>query len=148
MTDNSEYSSEGGLRVRVQRGQITLSHNGRTLGDEITIEPNIASLAEICAPQANALQPVDDLTIAESCSDDNADHVQAHALDQPINDPNATDPLTIRQAQQSQYWNYWLAAIYEELEALGAKGVYDEVEFIPLGRKAVDCKWVLHIHLC
>lgn len=63
----------------------------------------------------------------------------------PINDPDATDPATIQQAQRSIYWAQWLAAIYEELEALKAKGVYEEVDDIPRDRKAVDPKWVLHI---
>jgi Reverse transcriptase (RNA-dependent DNA polymerase) len=35
--------------------------------------------------------------------------------------------------------------MHEELEALKAKGVYEEVAELPLGRKAVQCKWVLHI---
>lgn len=42
-------------------------------------------------------------------------------------------------------WAEWLGAIYEELESLKAKGVYDEVDELPPGRKAVDSKWVLHI---
>jgi Reverse transcriptase (RNA-dependent DNA polymerase) len=35
--------------------------------------------------------------------------------------------------------------MYEELESLKAKGVYEEVDKLPPGRKAIDCKWVLHI---
>ncbi len=35
--------------------------------------------------------------------------------------------------------------MHEELKALKAKCVYKEVEELPPGRKAVQCKWVLHI---
>ena len=78
--DNAEYSSEGGLRVSVNRGQITLSHNGRKLGDEITVEPTIASIAEICAPQANALQPIDNLYASETCQSGGVDQIQVNAV--------------------------------------------------------------------
>ena len=64
---------------------------------------------------------------------------------QPIDDPNASDPQSVKEAQRSVYWSEWLAAFYEELEALKEKGVYLEVEVLPPGRRAVDCKWVLHI---
>lgn len=67
------------------------------------------------------------------------------ALTEPIDDPNEKDPETIQQAQSSVYWSYWLAAIYEELESLKQKGVYEEIEDLPQGRKAVGSKWVLHI---
>lgn len=63
----------------------------------------------------------------------------------PIDDSSATDPRSIKEAQRSIYWAQWLAAIYEELEALKAKGVYEDVDVLPPGRQAVDCKWVLHI---
>jgi hypothetical protein len=63
------------------------------------------------------------------------------------NNINAEDdnPPTVRHAQRSKYWNKWLAAMHEELEALKAKGVYEEVDQIPPGRKPVQCKWVLRI---
>jgi hypothetical protein len=67
------------------------------------------------------------------------------ALSEPIDDPNAKDPRTIREAQLSVYWSHWLAAIHEELESLKAKGVYKEVDEVPPGRRPVDSKWVLHI---
>jgi Reverse transcriptase (RNA-dependent DNA polymerase) len=35
--------------------------------------------------------------------------------------------------------------MYEELESLKAKGVYEEVDELPPGQKAISCKWVLHI---
>ena len=55
------------------------------------------------------------------------------------------DPPTIRHAQRTKFWNEWLAAIHEELEALKAKEVYEELDSLPPGRKAVQCKWVLRI---
>jgi hypothetical protein len=67
------------------------------------------------------------------------------ALTEPIDDSEAKDPKTIREAQLSVYWAHWLAALHEELESLKAKGVYVEVDTIPPGRKPVDSKWVLHI---
>lgn len=33
----------------------------------------------------------------------------------------------------------------EELESLKLKGVYEEMDTLPPGRKAIECKWVLHI---
>ena len=56
---------------------------------------------------------------------------------------NEQDPPTMCHAQCSKYWNEWLAVMHKELEALKAKDVYKEVKELPLGRKAVKCKWVL-----
>ena len=67
------------------------------------------------------------------------------ALTEPIDDSTAKDPKTIHKAKLSIYWTEWLGAIYEELESLKAKGVYEEIDNLPAGRKAVDSKWVLHI---
>jgi hypothetical protein len=67
------------------------------------------------------------------------------ALTEPIDDADARDLKTVREAQLSVYWAHWLAALHEELESLKAKGVYVEVDSIPPGRKPVDSKWVLHI---
>lgn len=61
------------------------------------------------------------------------------------NDDEERDPATVRDAQHSKYWNEWLAAMHEELEALKAKEVYKEVEELPSGRHTVQCKWVLRI---
>jgi hypothetical protein len=55
------------------------------------------------------------------------------------------DPPSVRHAQRSKYWNEWMAAMHEELEALKAKEVYEEVTTLPPGRKAIQCKWVLRI---
>jgi hypothetical protein len=66
-------------------------------------------------------------------------------LADPINDPNEKDLKTVREAQASTYWTYWLAAIHEELEALKAKGVYEEIDELLLNHKAVESKWVLYI---
>lgn len=63
----------------------------------------------------------------------------------PIDDPEASDPTTIAEAQKSIYWPQWCAAIHEELGALNAKGVYEDINRLPEYRKAVDSKWVLHI---
>jgi|SRR5216684_3324857 len=35
--------------------------------------------------------------------------------------------------------------MHEELEALKAKDIYEEIKELPHGRKVVQCKWVLHI---
>ena len=66
-------------------------------------------------------------------------------LTDPIDDPNEKDPRTLQEAKLSIYWTYWLAAIYEELESLKEKGVYNEVNEFPSGQKAVELKWVLYI---
>ena len=62
-----------------------------------------------------------------------------------IQDNDATDPPNISEAKKSKYWTEWLSAIHKELESLKSKGVYEEVDRLPPGRKAVQCKWVLHI---
>jgi hypothetical protein len=58
---------------------------------------------------------------------------------------NKQDLLTLQHAKQSKYWNEWLTAMHKELKALKAKDVYKEVKELLHGRKAVQCKWVLHI---
>ena len=67
------------------------------------------------------------------------------SLTEPIDDPDARNPSTVNEAKLSIYWTEWLVAMYEELESLKAKGVYEEVDELPPGRKPVGCKWVLHI---
>ena len=62
-----------------------------------------------------------------------------------LQDDGASDPSNISEARQSKYWTEWLSAIHEELESLKSKGVYEEVDTLPPGRKAVACKWVLHV---
>ncbi|KAJ3833933.1 hypothetical protein F5878DRAFT_645551 [Lentinula raphanica] len=47
------------------------------------------------------------------------------ALTEPIDDAEPKDPNSIEEAQTSIYWSHWLAAVYEELESLEQKGVYD-----------------------
>jgi hypothetical protein len=67
------------------------------------------------------------------------------ALQHPIDDINEKDPDSIQHAKSSVYWSHWLAAIHEELESLNAKGVYEDIDELPPGRKAVGSKWVLRI---
>ena len=62
-----------------------------------------------------------------------------------ISDEEAKDPESVPKAQKSVYWNKWLIAMHDELESLKAKETYEPVDTIPPGRKAVQCKWVLHI---
>ena len=67
------------------------------------------------------------------------------SLTEPINNPDACYPSTVNKAKLSIYWAEWLVTMYEELESLKAKGIYEEVDELPPGRKPVGCKWVLHI---
>jgi hypothetical protein len=62
-----------------------------------------------------------------------------------LQDDDATDPQNIAEVKHSQYWSEWLSAIHKELESLKHKGVYDETNTLPVDRKAVQCKWFLHI---
>src|SRR5260221_6283602 len=55
------------------------------------------------------------------------------------------DPPTVRHAQRSQHFGEWLATMHKELKALKAKEVYEEVDNLLPGHKAVKSKWVLHI---
>jgi len=52
-------------------------------------------------------------------------------------------PKTIHEARNSKYWPEWLSAIHQELASLEAMEVYQEVEELPPGKKAVGSKWVL-----
>ena len=67
------------------------------------------------------------------------------ALSKPIDNPDSKDLQTVREAERSIYWTEWLAAMYEELESLKEKEVYEEVDELPPGQKAINCKWILHI---
>ena len=69
----------------------------------------------------------------------------ADALIYFLQDDDTSDPQTISEARHSKYWTEWLATIHEELKSLKAKGIYEEVQSLPPGRKAVQHKWVLHI---
>jgi virulence-associated protein VapD len=82
-------------------------------------------------------------SIAKAFIDAEVEYV--NTLAEPIDDPTATDPKTIQEAKSSIYWTEWLAALYEELESLKAKGVYEEVDSVPTNRKPLDSKWVLRI---
>lgn len=86
-TDNGEYSNEGGLHVsgRLRLRNLDSQEVARTLPDK-TIEVEV----------------LDEQTL----------DAQVHALTAPIDDVNATDPRTVSEAQRSQYWDHWLAAMY------------------------------------
>ena len=60
-------------------------------------------------------------------------------------DDDTSDPRSLFEAKQSNYWTEWLAAIQSELESLREKGVYEEVHQLPPHRQPVKCKWVLRI---
>ena len=66
-------------------------------------------------------------------------------LTEPIDNPTLKDPKSVHEVKLSIYWTEWLAAIYEELEALKAKGVYEDVDELLPDWKAVDSEWVLYI---
>ena len=95
----------------------------------------------------------DELSIPLPDGPTSATKVISHILDADlilktafsVNVDHERDPPTIRHAQRSKYWNEWLAAMHEELEALKAKGVYEEITELPPERKPIQCKWVLQI---
>lgn len=109
-TDNAEHSDEGGLLIN------SLMDDVLQLDEELEVELYEASMPLV----AQALSAGD-------------------TRDLPIDDPNAKDPKTIADARQSEYWSHWLSAIHEELEALKAKGVYEEVEALPLSLPNGSC---------
>ena len=55
------------------------------------------------------------------------------------------DPMSLEEAQASKYWPCWFAAIHEENEALKVKDVYEEVEELPPGKRAVGSKFVFRV---
>lgn len=63
----------------------------------------------------------------------------------PTRCDDESDPQSISEARRSKHWTEWLSAIHTELESLKAKGVYEEIHSLPPNRKAIQCKWVLHI---
>ncbi len=74
-----------------------------------------------------------------------SDDGQDHRITVNLTSDNKQDPPTLWHVKQSKYWNEWLTVMHEELEALKVKDVYEEVKELLHGRKAVQCKWVLHI---
>ena len=53
------------------------------------------------------------------------------SLTEPIDDLHAKDPKAIREARRTICWTEWLAVIYEGLESLKVKGVYEDVDQLP-----------------
>jgi hypothetical protein len=62
------------------------------------------------------------------------------ASDQSLNEDT---PRNLQEAMKSKYWPEWLSAIHQELASLEAMKVYQEVDSLPPGKKAVGSKWVL-----
>ena len=62
-----------------------------------------------------------------------------------LHDNDASNHSNTSEARQSKYCTEWLSVIHEELESLKSKGIYKDVDVLPPGRKAVACKWVLHV---
>lgn len=56
---------------------------------------------------------------------------------------DSADEPTLKEAMKSRDWDQWEAAIHMELASLKAMEVYEEVDDLPLGKKAVGSKWVL-----
>ena len=86
-----------------------------------------------------------DAIICSLCDDSDPDPLIEEPVICSLRDDDASDPLSIPEARKSQYWTEWLSAIHEELESLKVKGVYEETDSLPPNRKAIQCKWVLHI---
>jgi hypothetical protein len=55
------------------------------------------------------------------------------------------DEPTLKEAMKSKDWPQWEAAMHLELASLKAMEVYEEVDELPAGKKAVGSKWVLLI---
>ena len=95
--------------------------------------------------------PLDDnrpfLSVIHSIASSDAIIFSAHddASSDPARCDDESDPQSISEARRSKHWTEWLSAIHTELESLKAKGVYEEIHSLPPNRKAIQCKWVLHI---
>ena len=98
---------------------------------------------ELTIPLPNGPSSIHDIVGNVLNADLILDNIYINTSD--TNNIEEQDPPTVRHTQRSKYWNEWLAAMHEELEALKAKGVYEEVAELPPSRKAVQCKWVLRI---
>ena len=94
-----------------------------------------------------ATEEIQNLAVALLMADNylNSSETISAVLSKPIDDPDSKDLQTVQEAEQSIYWTEWLAAMYEELESLKAKKVYEEVDELLPGQKAINCKWILHI---
>jgi hypothetical protein len=55
------------------------------------------------------------------------------------------DEPTLQQVMESEHWPEWLARIYEELASLKEMGMYEDVDALPPGQKAVGSKWVFKL---
>jgi hypothetical protein len=63
--------------------------------------------------------------------------------EEKLDEYNEPEPKNIREAVELRFWPEWLKAIHQELTSLEAMNVYQEVDKLPPGRKAVGSKWVL-----
>src|SRR5258706_7040067 len=57
------------------------------------------------------------------------------------------EPANVNDARQKPDWQKWKAVMQEELESLERHGTYERVSELPLGRKAIGCKWVFKLKL-
>jgi hypothetical protein len=80
--------------------------------------------------------PVDETTGAK-------DIVRAFVAEAKWSEYDEPEPKSIREAMSLKYWPEWLKAIHQELVSLEAMGVYEEVDDLPPGKKAIGSKWVL-----
>jgi hypothetical protein len=74
----------------------------------------------------------------------------AHVTAQLTGGPQIMDPLTLSQALNSPYAEYWRAAIREEYGSLLDNGTWEVIgalEDVPTGRKAIGSKWVFKTKL-
>jgi hypothetical protein len=55
------------------------------------------------------------------------------------------DPQSLAEAEASPYWQQWYGAIHEEKESLHAMKVFEEVEGLPPGRKAIGSRFVFKV---
>jgi hypothetical protein len=74
---------------------------------------------------------------------------EAHELSEPtcnsVEHTSDFDSPSLEEAIRSPNANCWWEAIFSELSALDQKGVYEDIDRLPPGRKAVKHKWVLKV---
>jgi hypothetical protein len=141
---NTSDRTQTNIQIRPRRNTQLPSKYSDFVPSNIIVDQLLAlDEEELTIPLPNGPSSVHDIVANVVNADLILDNVYINTSN--TNTSEEQDPPTVRHAQRSKYWNEWLAAMHEELEALKAKGVYEEVAELPPGRKAVQCKWVLHI---
>jgi hypothetical protein len=101
-------------------------------------------------PPAPPAREISALSAAVGCSAERISAAMTAHVTAQLTGEQMTDPLTLSQALNSPYAEYWRAAIREEYGSLLDNGTWEVIgalEDVPTGRKAIGSKWVFKTKL-